>query len=441
MLFLVVVGRLTQLQVVDESPLRPRRAPAHPLDRAGRRPRLDARPPRHRPRPLAAPPDDLRRSSADRRPAGGDRRRWRRCSGCRPSLTPPRRRPASSSTSPGRWPTSRPRPSPTSTCPASATRTSRPGSAPATTCPAASWAASTSTTTAGPVSSCSTTACSPATPARWSSKGTRTAARSPAAATSVPPPARRRPRPHHRPLDAVRRRARLAAQIDRMGAKGGTVIVSVPGTGEILAMANLHGRPRTAASSPTGNNLALTTVFEPGSVNKVITLAAALEEGVVTPDVGAHGARPPPGVRPPVHRPRPAPHRAVVADRHPHRRRRTSARSCWPRAGPGPHRLVPAPVRLRRADRARLPERVARHCCCDGGLVGHLDRLDPDRPGHRRHRHADAGRLQRDRQRRRLRRAPARARHHRRRRRPPPTPPGEPRRVVSEATTAEQCAT
>ena len=31
------------------------------------------------------------------------------------------------------------------------------------------------------------------------------------------------------------------------------------------------------------SNLALTAVFEPGSVNKVITVAAALEEGVVTP--------------------------------------------------------------------------------------------------------------------------------------------------------------
>jgi cell division protein FtsI (penicillin-binding protein 3) len=75
----------------------------------------------------------------------------------------------------------------------------------------------------------------------------------------------------------------LAAQIERMGARAGTVIISVPGTGEILAMANLEVPPEGGPAVPTGNNLALTTVFEPGSVNKVITLAAALEEGVISP--------------------------------------------------------------------------------------------------------------------------------------------------------------
>jgi cell division protein FtsI (penicillin-binding protein 3) len=75
----------------------------------------------------------------------------------------------------------------------------------------------------------------------------------------------------------------LAAQIERMGARAGTVIISVPGTGEILAMANLEVPGDGGAAVPTGNNLALTAVFEPGSVNKVITLAAALEEGVISP--------------------------------------------------------------------------------------------------------------------------------------------------------------
>jgi cell division protein FtsI (penicillin-binding protein 3) len=75
----------------------------------------------------------------------------------------------------------------------------------------------------------------------------------------------------------------LAAQIERMGARGGTAIVSVPGTGEILAMANLQVPDDGGPPVPTSNNLALTTVFEPGSVNKVITLAAALEEGIVSP--------------------------------------------------------------------------------------------------------------------------------------------------------------
>ena len=75
----------------------------------------------------------------------------------------------------------------------------------------------------------------------------------------------------------------LAEQIVAMGAHGGTVIVSDPRTGEILAMANLVVPDEGGLPVPSSNNLALTTVFEPGSVNKVITLAAALEEGVVAP--------------------------------------------------------------------------------------------------------------------------------------------------------------
>lgn len=75
----------------------------------------------------------------------------------------------------------------------------------------------------------------------------------------------------------------LAAQIVSSSASAGTAIVMDPTTGEILAMANLAhdgaGQPR-----PSGNNVAVTNVYEPGSVNKLITIAAALEEGVVEPD-------------------------------------------------------------------------------------------------------------------------------------------------------------
>jgi cell division protein FtsI (penicillin-binding protein 3) len=76
----------------------------------------------------------------------------------------------------------------------------------------------------------------------------------------------------------------LANQIRSVGAKGGTAIVSQPETGEIVALANLESDPRTGQVAGTGNNLAVTANFEPGSVNKVITMSAALEEGVVTPD-------------------------------------------------------------------------------------------------------------------------------------------------------------
>jgi cell division protein FtsI (penicillin-binding protein 3) len=74
----------------------------------------------------------------------------------------------------------------------------------------------------------------------------------------------------------------LAAQMDKFSAKGATAIVMNPKTGEILAMANLardaDGHPVTS-----GENRAVTRPFEPGSVNKVVTMAAAMEEGIVSP--------------------------------------------------------------------------------------------------------------------------------------------------------------
>jgi cell division protein FtsI (penicillin-binding protein 3) len=76
----------------------------------------------------------------------------------------------------------------------------------------------------------------------------------------------------------------LRDQIEAKGAQGGIAIVSRPDTGEILALANLERDEETGELIATGNNLAATTVYEPGSVNKVITVAAALEEGLVTPE-------------------------------------------------------------------------------------------------------------------------------------------------------------
>lgn len=75
----------------------------------------------------------------------------------------------------------------------------------------------------------------------------------------------------------------LADHLGRAGAEGGIAIVSRPSTGEILALANLETGP-DGGLRPSSNNLALTTVYEPGSVNKIITVAAAIEEGIVTPE-------------------------------------------------------------------------------------------------------------------------------------------------------------
>jgi cell division protein FtsI (penicillin-binding protein 3) len=74
----------------------------------------------------------------------------------------------------------------------------------------------------------------------------------------------------------------LAAQIVSANAKGGIAIVMEPATGEILAMANFSGAPGTNPR-PAANNMAITNVYEPGSVNKIITVAAGIEEGLVTP--------------------------------------------------------------------------------------------------------------------------------------------------------------
>ena len=78
----------------------------------------------------------------------------------------------------------------------------------------------------------------------------------------------------------------LAEEVDTTGAKGGIAVIADVRTGDILAMANVdagtNGAPAHGASA-TEPNRALTDVFEPGSTNKAITIAAALEAGLVSP--------------------------------------------------------------------------------------------------------------------------------------------------------------
>jgi cell division protein FtsI (penicillin-binding protein 3) len=78
----------------------------------------------------------------------------------------------------------------------------------------------------------------------------------------------------------------LATAVRRYHAKAGSVLVMDPRTGEVLAMANLPSFDpnRFAGSSAEGRkNRAVTDVYEPGSTNKTLTAAAALQHGVVTP--------------------------------------------------------------------------------------------------------------------------------------------------------------
>lgn len=71
------------------------------------------------------------------------------------------------------------------------------------------------------------------------------------------------------------------------GAESGSILVMDPQTGEILAMASLptfDPNNFAQASGAVFQNPAINQQFEPGSIVKVLTMAIALENGVVAPD-------------------------------------------------------------------------------------------------------------------------------------------------------------
>ena len=93
----------------------------------------------------------------------------------------------------------------------------------------------------------------------------------------------------------------LSAKIAETQAVNGSVVVMDPQTGEVLAMATgptFNPDDRSQTSAEDLRNPAIQDAYEPGSVTKIITAAAALEAGVVTPEtvitvpptynVGAH---------------------------------------------------------------------------------------------------------------------------------------------------------
>jgi stage V sporulation protein D (sporulation-specific penicillin-binding protein) len=82
----------------------------------------------------------------------------------------------------------------------------------------------------------------------------------------------------------------LDAQVKQHGASGGTIIVMDPATGQVLAMAS---RPTfklsqlnlsDPAQAELYRNRAVTDLYEPGSVMKTITMASAIDQGLVNPD-------------------------------------------------------------------------------------------------------------------------------------------------------------
>ena len=82
----------------------------------------------------------------------------------------------------------------------------------------------------------------------------------------------------------ARGEAALKDAVESQHARGGTVIVMDPHTGDILAMASypwFDPNRFTEANPAAYRNRAVTDMFEPGSTNKVITAAAAIQEHAV----------------------------------------------------------------------------------------------------------------------------------------------------------------
>jgi cell division protein FtsI/penicillin-binding protein 2 len=79
----------------------------------------------------------------------------------------------------------------------------------------------------------------------------------------------------------------LAQAIHDTQAKSGTVIVENPNSGELLAVANWPTFNPNAAkdSNPESRmNRAATALYEPGSVFKIVTLSAAIDQGITNAD-------------------------------------------------------------------------------------------------------------------------------------------------------------
>ena len=79
----------------------------------------------------------------------------------------------------------------------------------------------------------------------------------------------------------------LAETVRNYGARGAAAIVMDPRTGAILAMANyptFNANAFATASPDARRNRAITDAYEPGSTFKIVTIAGALEDNVVSPN-------------------------------------------------------------------------------------------------------------------------------------------------------------
>jgi cell division protein FtsI/penicillin-binding protein 2 len=84
----------------------------------------------------------------------------------------------------------------------------------------------------------------------------------------------------------------LIQGVNAANAKGGIAIVTDVQTGDVLAMASVDGATNdhpVQLAAATDKNRPVTDVYEPGSTNKVITMAGAIQEGLVSPDTVLEG--------------------------------------------------------------------------------------------------------------------------------------------------------
>ena len=80
---------------------------------------------------------------------------------------------------------------------------------------------------------------------------------------------------------------RLASRVDEVGGNWGVALVMDVETGELLTMANypsFDSNDFGGAETADLGNRAVTAAYEPGSVQKVLTVASLLDAGVTTPD-------------------------------------------------------------------------------------------------------------------------------------------------------------
>jgi len=79
----------------------------------------------------------------------------------------------------------------------------------------------------------------------------------------------------------------LADYVTKTGAQGGSAVVLDARTAEVYALANdrtFDPSDRASFEPETMGNPAVSEPYEPGSVNKVVTIATAIEDGIMQPD-------------------------------------------------------------------------------------------------------------------------------------------------------------